>query len=420
MKREEDERRQKGGTVDFFFEVSTFMFRVLYGIVFSPSRYFFGKTREKILRYAIQKEHTLIYQDYSLDQHQRIVTTTFIEKTTMAVLSSHRKTTTSTTTTRETTFFLVPLLFYACFFCAFSSVSVEAAARFGRKLLQDVSLPSEDVLSGEEAMAMAPAPGPTPMTSTMEEEEEEEEEEPTILDEPTKRRRSLLQELGNGPVPSDDGILGEVVDGIEEVFAPAPAPTTMEEEEKEDLPPVRRKLLQVMGTPAMEEGMMPDMTGMMDPLPGTGMMDMGEAPSPAPAPAPADADIIDDEIIPPGRKLLQEEKEEPMPPVDESIALPPTESIIAEAPAPAPAPMEDIGLVEEMPGRKLLQEEEEEPTPPADESIALSPTESIIAEAPAEATAEAPSPAVVGTFEITTITGTITSDDYDPDGTGPN
>ena len=338
----------------------------------------------------------------------------------MAVkLSSHiRKTTTSTT--RETTFFLVPLLFFACFFCAFSSVSVEAAARFGRKLLQDVSLPSEDVLSGEEAMAMAPAPGPTPMTSTMEEEEEEEEEEPTILDEPTKRRRSLLQELGNGPVPSDDGILGEVVDGIEEVFAPAPAPTTMEDDDDEDLPPVRRKLLQVMGTPAMEEGMMPDMTGMMDPLPGTGMMDMGEAPSPAPAPAPADADIIDDEIIPPGRKLLQEEEEEPMPPVDESIALPPTESIIAEAPAPAPAPMEDIGLVEEMPGRKLLQEEEEEPTPPADESIALSPTESIIAEAPAEATAEAPSPAVVGTFEITTITGTITSDDYDPDGTGPN
>ena len=216
---------------------------------------------------------------------------------------------------------------------------------------------------------MAPAPGPTPMTSTMEEEEEE-EEEPTILDEPTKRRRSLLQELGNGPVPSDDGILGEVVDGIEEVFAPAPAPTTMEDDDEEDLPPVRRKLLQVMGTPAMEEGMMPDMTGTMDPLPGTGMMNMGEAPSPAPAPAPADADIIDDEIIPPGRKLLQEEEEEPTPPVDESIALPPTESIIAEAPA--------------------------------------------------EATAEAPSPAVVGTFEITTITGTITSDDYDPDGTGPN
>ena len=34
MKREEDERRQKGGTVDFFFDVSTCMFRVLYGIVF--------------------------------------------------------------------------------------------------------------------------------------------------------------------------------------------------------------------------------------------------------------------------------------------------------------------------------------------------------------------------------------------------
>jgi hypothetical protein len=377
-------------------------------------RYFFGQTREKILKIRDTKRtHPHIPRLYSLDQRQRELTTTFIiEKTTMAAFSPHRKTTTSTR--KNATFFLVPLLF-----CAFSSVSVEAAARFGRKLLQDVSLPSEDVSSGEEAMAMAPAPGPAPMTSTMEEEEEEEEEEPTILDEPTKRRRSLLQELGNGPVPSS--LLGEMVDGIEEVFAPAPAPTTMEEqEEEEDLPPVRRKLLQVMGTPAMEEGMMPDMTGMMDPMPGTGMMDMGEAPSPAPAPAPADADIIDDEIIPPGRKLLQEEEEEPTPPVDESIALPPTESIIAEAPAPAPAPMEDIGLVEEMPGRKLLQEEEEEPTPPADESIALSPTESIIAEAPAEATAEAPSPAVVGTFEITTITGTITSDDYDPDGTGPN
>ena len=34
MKREEDERRQKGGTVDFFFDVSTCMFRVLYGSVF--------------------------------------------------------------------------------------------------------------------------------------------------------------------------------------------------------------------------------------------------------------------------------------------------------------------------------------------------------------------------------------------------
>ena len=145
-------RRQKGGTVDFFFEVSTFMFRVLYGIVFLH-RDIFLELEKKILRYAIQKEHTTEYQDYSLDQRQRIVTTTFIEKTTMA-FSPHRKTTTST---RETTFFLVPLLFFACFFCAFSSVSVEAAARFGRKLLQDVSLPSEDVLSGEEAMAMAPA-----------------------------------------------------------------------------------------------------------------------------------------------------------------------------------------------------------------------------------------------------------------------
>ena len=104
---------------------------------------------------------------------------------------SLRKATSTPTTTRKTTStksssssssfftFLVPLLFAVC--GAFS-VSVEAA-RFGRKLLQDV--PSEDVLSGEEAMAMAPAPGPAPMTSTMEEEEEE-EEEPTILDEPTK------------------------------------------------------------------------------------------------------------------------------------------------------------------------------------------------------------------------------------------
>ena len=39
-------RRQKGGTVDFFFEVSTFMFRVLYGIVFSPSRFFWKNARE--------------------------------------------------------------------------------------------------------------------------------------------------------------------------------------------------------------------------------------------------------------------------------------------------------------------------------------------------------------------------------------
>ena len=325
----------------------------------------------------------------------------------------HRKTTTTSTTTRKnTTFFLVvPLLFCA----SFSSVSVEAnAARFGRKLLQDVSLPSEDVLSGEEAMAMAPAPGPTPMTSTMEEEEEE-EEEPTILNEPTKRRRSLLQELGNGPVPSDDGILGEVVDGIEEVFAPAPAPTTMEDDdEEEDLPPVRRKLLQVMGTPAMEEGMMPDMTGMMDPLPGTGMMNMGEAPSPAPAPAPADADIIDDEIIPPGRKLLQEEGDVIM---DEVIAVPPTEAPIAEAPAPEPAAIEDIGMiVEETPGRKLLQEElEPQPVINGEEEQEVPPTTE-----EEEAAAEAPSP-IIGTFAITTITGSITAaEDYDPNGTGPN
>ena len=47
--------------------------------------------------------------------------------------------------------------------------------------------------------------------------------------------------------------------------------TTTEEEEEEILPPVRRKLLQMM------EGMMPDMTGMPDPLPSTGdgAMDVG-------------------------------------------------------------------------------------------------------------------------------------------------
>ena len=62
MKREEDkERRQKGGTVDFFFDVSTCMFRVLYGSVFFSKKkidIFLENAREKILRYAIQKEHT--------------------------------------------------------------------------------------------------------------------------------------------------------------------------------------------------------------------------------------------------------------------------------------------------------------------------------------------------------------------------
>ncbi len=51
MKREEDkERRQKGGTVDFFFDVSTCMFRVLYGSVFfskKKNRYIFLEKRER-------------------------------------------------------------------------------------------------------------------------------------------------------------------------------------------------------------------------------------------------------------------------------------------------------------------------------------------------------------------------------------
>ena len=68
-----DDKRGGGGTVDFFFPKSFETFRVLYsfflgGSVLSPSmRYFFGQTREKILKIrAIQKEHTLIYQDYTL------------------------------------------------------------------------------------------------------------------------------------------------------------------------------------------------------------------------------------------------------------------------------------------------------------------------------------------------------------------
>ena len=115
-------------------------------------------------------------------------------------------------------------------------------------------------------MAMAPAQAPVPTMMTT-------EEESTIVVEggevpAKKRRRSLLQELGNGPVPSfGEEILGEIYD---EMFAPAPAPATTTEEE-EILPPVRRKLLQ------MVEGMMPDMTGMPDPLPSTGdgAMDVG-------------------------------------------------------------------------------------------------------------------------------------------------
>ena len=104
--------------------------------------------------------------------------------------------------------------------------------------------------------------------------------------------------------------------------------------------------------------------------------------------------------------------------MDEVIAVPPTEAPIAEAPAPAPAPIEDIGMiVEETPGRKLLQEElEPQPVINGEEEQEVPPTTE-----EEEATAEAPSP-IIGTFEITTITGTITAaeEDYDPDMTGPN
>ena len=137
----------------------------------------------------------------------------------------------------------------------------------GRKLLQEETFPSEDILEeqdltgGDYGMAMAPAQAPVPTMMTT-------EEESTIVVEggevpAKKRRRSLLQELGNGPVPSfGEEILGEIYDVYDEMFAPAPA-TTTEEGEEEILPPVRRKLLQMM------EGMMPDMTGMPDPLPST-------------------------------------------------------------------------------------------------------------------------------------------------------
>ena len=277
----------------------------------------------------------------------------------------------------------------------------------GRKLLQEEeTFPSEDILEeqdltgGEYAMAMAPAP----TMRTTEEESIVVEGEGEV---PAKRRRSLLQELGNGPVPSGEEILGEIYDIYDEMFAPAPSPATTTEEE-EILPPVRRKLLQMM------EGMMPDMTGMPDPLPSTGdgAMDEGEAPSPAPT-ATTDEEILDEEVIPPVRKLLQEEGDVIM---DEVIAVPATEAPIAEA--PAPAPIEDIGMiVEETTGRKLLQEElEPQPVINGEEEQEVPPTTE-----EEEATAEAPSP-IIGTFEITTITGTITAaeEDYDPDMTGPN
>ena len=71
--------------------------------------------------------------------------------------------------------------------------------------------------------------------------------------------------------------------------------------------------------------------------------------------------------------------------------------------------------IEETPGRKLLQEELE-PVVNGEEQQEVPPTMEGEEDA---AAAEAPAP-IIGTFEITTITGTITSEDYDRNGTGPN
>ena len=295
------------------------------------------------------------------------------------------------------------LLVLATMAVMFSSATVAVEAR---KLLQDTdTLPSEDVLSERELKGEAMAPAPAPTTTTAMEEVPMSVEEGEV-----PMRRKLLQELGNGPVPSDeDNFLGEVLDEIEEALAPAPAPATtpMAEEggeEGEVLPPVRKLLQMGMGD------MMPDVTGMPDPLPPTGSAMMGEAPAPAPAVVTTtEEEIVDEAVIPPGRKLLQEEGEVVM---DESIAIPP-----AEAPAMAPAPSEDLSTmtVEETPGRKLLQEELE-PLVNGEEQQEVPPTMEGEDDA---AAAEAPAP-IIGTFEITTITGTITSEDYDPNGTGPN
>ena len=63
MKREEDkERRQKGGTVDFFFDVSTYMFRVLYGSVFFSKKidiFFWKNAREDFKIRDTKRTHTL-------------------------------------------------------------------------------------------------------------------------------------------------------------------------------------------------------------------------------------------------------------------------------------------------------------------------------------------------------------------------
>ena len=67
MKREEDkERRQKGGTVDFFFDVSTCMFRVLYGSVFFSKKkidiFLEKREREDFKIRDTKRTHTLTYQ----------------------------------------------------------------------------------------------------------------------------------------------------------------------------------------------------------------------------------------------------------------------------------------------------------------------------------------------------------------------
>ena len=137
------------------------------------------------------------------------------------------------------------LLVLATMAVMFSSATVAVEAR---KLLQDTdTLPSEDVLSERELKgeAMAPAPAPTTTTAM-------EEVPMSVEGGEVPMRRKLLQELGNGPVPSDEeDFLGEVLDEIEEALAPAPAPATtpMTEEggEEEVLPPVRKLLQMGMG-----------------------------------------------------------------------------------------------------------------------------------------------------------------------------
>ena len=89
MKREEDERRQKGGTVDFFFDVSTCMFRVLYGSVFFSKKkidiFLEKREREDFKIRDTKRTHPLTYQKTIIlsryQQHQRkLTTTTFIKK----------------------------------------------------------------------------------------------------------------------------------------------------------------------------------------------------------------------------------------------------------------------------------------------------------------------------------------------------